>query len=480
MDNSFIQKNRFWLPLIFIAVAAICCLLGYLSFLPHPKGEWVSKELVISEKLTGKLSGKRFVVYDCDGRKMWESEKGFWVQDGFCTDVDGDGGMDLILLLWKIGKYGYARPFWVTEDEKTYSQHVFLYSVSEDGEVHSKWGASEIGSEIKRMKLLEKNDRIILTENVEGTNSLWHWDSFGLKSLENGVEFVCFGDNIIHKEIYEYAFEKEDGSFDFLYEPFLKDIQSADIAIFQQESMLVDDKSAVSGYPKFGSPIEVGEAIAEAGFDIATCAGNHALDRGIYGIDVTTDFYAERGMICLGVQNSREDEKKPYRLISKKGITFAMFDFTYGTGDVDVSDKYPYAVHYLPRNEDEEQILLKEMSDAKGESDFIIVFVHWGNEYETEVSSDQMRMAELFSKGGADIIVGTHPHVLQKVEAIDRPDGLSTLVFYSLGNFRAYQGQMEETRIGGEATFTVEHTYDGVKLKTYDLKEIDAFVRIER
>ncbi|MCR5403300.1 MAG: CapA family protein [Butyrivibrio sp.] len=478
-EKSLLQKNKLWLSLLLIAVAVICCLMWYISFLPHPQGGWSSKLLTISDSLSGRLSGKRFFVYDSAGNKTWETPGALMVQDALSTDLDGDGEKDLLLLLWKIGKYGSARPFWVTEDEKAYSQHIFIYRVSDDGQVHQKWCASEIGNEIRRMKLFEKNEQLLLVEDVTGANTLWRWESFGLKILENSVTFACFGDNIIHKEIYEYAFDREGGSFDFLYEPFVKDIRAADIAVFQQETMLVDSRDAVGGYPKFGSPQEVGEAVYEAGFDIAACAGNHALDRGIYGIDVTTDFYSERGIICLGVQNSREKEFHPYRLVSKHGITFAMFDLTYGTGDMDVSDRYPYAVRYLPQDRDEEQALLDEMAEARDNSDFIIIFVHWGKEYETHANEEQRRMAGLFAEGGADVVVGTHPHVLQEVESIPRPDGGQTLVYYSLGNFRAYQAQMEETKVGGEATFRVEHTFDGVRLISHDLRTIDAFVELK-
>lgn len=467
-----------WLPLLIIAGAAICCLLGFGSFLPRPEGGWTSKDIEMDRSLTAKLTGKRLSIYNGDGVRTWISPKEYLIQDAFSSDLDMDGEKDLILLLWKIGKYGSARPFWVEEDEKIYSQHVFIYSVSDEGKARQKWCASEIGREIKRMKLMEKNNSLILTEDVKGLNSIWRWESFGLKVMENGVSLVCFGDNIIHKEIYEYAFDRMDGSFDFLYSPFAEEIRSADIAVLQQETMLVDNRSAVSGYPKFGSPIEVGQAVVDAGFDVASCAGNHALDRGMSGIDATTDFYADKGITCLGVQNGREKEKRPYEIVNKNGISFAMFDLTYGTGDMDVSDKYPYAVHYLPQNEEEEKMLLKEMDDAKEKSDCIIVFVHWGIEYETKVSDDQRHMAELFAKGGADLVIGTHPHVIQEVDELERDDGTKMPVFYSLGNFRAYQGMSEETKCGGKAKITFWHTYDGVKIKDYELAEIDAFVDV--
>ena len=476
MKNFFSKKNNKWLLLTFFAVAAICCAMVIFLYLPSPKGGWNDRELGICEGISGELSGRRFKIISRDGVTLWETPRTFLVQDVLVTDLDRDGETEIILLLWKIGKFGKHRPFWVERDELAFSQHVFIYSVSREGKLRHRWGASEVGDEITRMKLMEKNNSLLLTEAAGGKCAVWRWDSFGLKTIDSSVSFVVFGDNIIHREIYEYADKSEGGSFDFLYEPFYDDIRNADIAAFQQETMLVDKKAAVAGYPLFGAPIRVGEAIAEAGFDIASCAGNHALDRGIYGIDVTTSFYREKGITCLGVQESGDLAYRPYETVSKNGITFAMFDYTYGTGEMDVRDRYPFAVHYLPRNEAEEKELIKDLESARNEADFVIVFVHWGNEYETKLSDAQLHMADVFARGGADVVLGTHPHVVQDVETVKRPDGGNMLIYYSLGNFRAHQGQSPETKSGGIARFEVGHTYDGAKLLDYNLDIIDSYM----
>nr|MCR4996104.1 CapA family protein [Butyrivibrio sp.] len=305
-----------------------------------------------------------------------------------------------------------------------------------------------------------------------------------------------FGDNLIHEPIYEYARNEENGSFDFLYEPFLDEIRSADIAALNAETVLVDSDESVGGYPSFGSPIEVGEAIKNAGFDVASCANNHALDRGIQGIDTTVNFYKDAGIACVGIQDSKDPEYRPYELISRNGIRIALFSYTYGTNAGDISEDYPNVVHYLPKatmsvdeweakekddGEDggtinnREKQLISDIQSTRKEADFIIVFVHWGEEYKQEVTSEQKRIVELFAEGGADVVIGTHPHVVQKMEMLSRPDGGKMLVYYSLGNFRADQAQNEETKRGAEAAFTIAHTYDGVALIDYETKEINAY-----
>ncbi len=398
------------------------------------------------------------------------------IQDTLYTDIDKDGRDDKIVLLWKRGRFGKHRPFWVKEDEEELSQHIFIYDVLENGELRQKWFASDIGREVKRMKIIGPDKATLLLEDTKGNNTLWRWESFGLKIIPNEVKMISFGDNIIHQEILDLAHRKENGSFDFLYAPFYKEIKDADIATFGAETVLVDDKSAVGGYPLFGSPLQVGEALVNAGFDVAVCGTNHALDRGIYGINVTTSFYKEKGILPIGIQSSDDNTYKPYEVISRNGMKFALFSYTYGTNGMDASSKYPYAVHYLPVSESDKKRALEDFAAAKKDADFVIVFAHWGNEYEKEVSDEQREMAQFFADAGADVIIGSHSHVVQKNDTIRNNDGSETIVFYSLGNFRAFQGRREETRTGAEAVVRFEHCYDGVRIKGYELKDVDAFV----
>ncbi len=412
------------------------------------------------------------------------------VQDYLVTDIDRDGDEEVIALLWKRGKYGQHKPFWVKENDTRYSQHLFIYDVEEDGKYRQKWCASDVGTPIRRMKMLDEEKGILLTETIDGVSNLWRWDQWGLDIMDNELSLVSFGDNIIHEEILEQADRYYGGNYDFIYEPFKKEIMDADIATVQLETILVDKKSAVAGFPSFGSPLEVGRALCDAGFDVMVCAGNHALDRGIYGIDVTTDFFEQEGVTCVGIQNGRDSEFRPYEVVEKKNMKIALFSYTYGTNGNDASDKYPYAVHYLPLNEEQERAMVEELKECRttlgdkglgdaddaGGADFVVAFVHWGDEYSKEVSETQKHLTQLFSEGGVDLVIGTHPHVVQESEVVDRPDGGRMLVFYSLGNFRAYQGWNEAVKTGQETIVTLEHTCDGVRIRDYSVKQVDAYV----
>ena len=473
------KKLLLRLLLFFGAVVAVCIAIRIYKNNNIPG--WVSfqeksiKSSLLGEDIKITLSGRQITVVDPDGKISFSTDKEIKVQDVFVTDLDEDGDAEMIALLWKKGLYGKHKPFWVKEDEKHYSQHIFIYDITDKGKVTQKWFASDTGILIKRMKLMEKRDSYILAEDLKGDNTIWRWEDFGLKKVDNTVKFIVFGDNIIHEAIYEYANRSENKTFDFLYEPFLKEIQSADIAAVNAETVLVEDESLVSGYPVFGSPIAAGEALLNAGFDVINCANNHVLDKGVKALDATCSFYKEKGAVCVGIQNSDEKEYRPYELIKRNGITFAVFSYTYGTNVGKASERYPNMIHYLPENSEEEEKLISDIKKSRQKADIVIVFAHWGDEYKKEISESQEHLTEVFAKAGADVVIGTHPHVVQEMRTVERPDGKKMTVYYSLGNFRADQARDENTKKGAEAVVEIWHTYDGVCVKNCSIKEIDAY-----
>ena len=412
------KKGRMiiWL-LLFLMVAAFCAV-HFLVFLKVPMGvNWQEKEQEIYGGGICRLEGKVFSLKGADGSLKWNTGKKLLVQDFLVTDLDGDEDLELILLVWKRGRYGSARPFWVKADEKSYSQHIFIYDVSKDLRVKEKWLASDIGPEVTRFKLMEKNPAVLLTEEKSGRCSLWMWESWGLKSMDNTVNMVAFGDNIIHDSILDYGLKHEGGDFSFLYEPFRKEIQEADIAAFNSETPLVDKASAYGGYPSFGAPVQVGEALVEAGFDVAACANNHCMDRGIYGIDVTSSFYRKKNVACLGIHSPFDSVIRESESISRNGMTFELFNYTYGVNegnedgtdgsgtDAGADELIEGMVDLLPKDEAGEAEIVAALQEARESADAVIVFVHWGEEYSSEVSEEQRRFAELFAEGGADVVI---------------------------------------------------------------------------
>ena len=477
------NTKKISLLLLLIGAVAVFCALFWLLrtgklFGPEtPKANWQTKEITTDTGIQATLKDKTLQLR-VDGDTIFTSPQGLLVQDFLFSDIDRDGRQELLVLLWRVGRYGTAHPFWVTEEEDFYSQHLFIYNIKPDLTVKEKWCASDVGPEINRMKTMEQDEATILTEATDGECTLWRWDDWGMKSIDNKVKFVAFGDNIIHDEIRSIADTQYDGTYDFLYEPFLDEIESADIAAIQLESVLVNKEELVSGFPSFGAPMAVGEAISDAGFDIAVCANNHILDKGVDGIMATTDFFAKKNITTVGIQSPVDSVIRPYDIRYANGIKLALFSYTYGTNPGDSSISFPGMIHYLPADDDEEgkEELLQDMAKARQEADIIIVFVHWGNEYETEVSDKQTAAANLFAQGGADVVIGTHPHVVQEMNVIPKPNGGDMIVFYSLGNFRAHQGQSPETKSGAEAVLYIEHCYEGVRITDYQMLELSSYV----
>lgn len=400
------------------------------------------------------------------GSLLWSSPKEVRVQSAVSGDIDGDGEEELILLCWKRGRYGRCRPFWVEKDERGWSQHIFVYEY-DSGKVTPKWMSSYIGQEVGQMQIdasMPPRSRLWLTE-PGGMDSRWVWDSWGFAREDTDVSFVVFGDNLIHEPIYRYGLRG--GSFDFLFANFHDILSQSDVCIINQETPLTDNPVMYGDYPRFGTPLQVGEAIADAGFDVVTCATNHALDRGVAGIETTKQFFAGQDIVCLGIQTAEEKENRPYEVITKNGIRFALFNYTYGTNGIRIPEGNPHMVHLL---KDEEEIR-KNLAIARADADIVLVFAHWGTEYEEEPDAFQQKWSQIFLESKVDVVVGTHPHALQPYTFLQGDDGHRMLVYYSLGNFISAQDEKSCIR-GGMAEFTVSRTPAGCKVSACALRPL--------
>lgn len=413
------------------------------------------------------LLEKRKAAVESGGDVIWASPEGVLVQDCLSRDIDHDGEDELVMLVWKRGRYGRARPFWVDEEETSWSQHLFVYEYN-CGDIHAKWMSSYMGTDVASLdsgRGADACERLFFTD-PGGKESCWRWDSWGFAREEAQVSFAVFGDNLIHEPIYRYGLNRG-GAFDFLYEKIKAVLSERDITVINQETPLTDDPDAYSGYPRFGTPAQVGQAIADAGFDVVTCATNHALDRGAEGVGFTEALLESRGVACIGIQSVAEKEYVPYEVIRRNNIRIAMLNYTYGTNGLQMPEESPYMVHMLG---DGEQVK-KDIRDAKAESDIVIVFVHWGTEYSSEPDGFQRRWTRIFLESGVDVVVGTHPHVLQPFEMLEDDKGHEMLVYYSIGNFVSAQREDFCVR-GGMADFTVSLTPDGYRITEYGLRPL--------
>jgi len=184
------------------------------------------------------------------------------------------------------------------------------------------------------------------------------------------------------------------------------------------------------GYPAFSSPDELAGALKWAGFDILVNANNHALDRGQKGVDRTIEVLDSAGIVQTGTFPDPESRATYYPLIvEKKGIRIALLNYTYGTNGI--VDRPPVIVNRI-----DTALIKSDLQKARtAQPDFILVTMHWGNEYQLEEDSRQQELATFLFNNGADAVIGSHPHVVQPI----RGEGKGDLVVYSMGNLISNQ-----------------------------------------
>ena len=413
------------------------------------------------------LEDKEVVVY-CGGSEVWRSDRGVPVQDILWRDIDHDGEEELMLLCWRRGTYGDSRPFWVKRNDRSWSQHIFIYDWI-GTQIHPIWMASDIRGDAAQWRFHE-TQRLVITD-PQGKETAWDWVSWGLQNIPlqqvPTLRFAAVGDNLIHSQIYDYAFRHFDGRFDDLFAYVREELDRYDVTSINQETIHVDKPEQYGSFPSFGTPIQVGQAVIDAGFDIVSCATNHALDRGVEGIDLTVSLYDEAHVVCAGIQHSEDKNYRPYEIFEKNGIRCAVFSYTQTTNGQIIPAQTPYVLHTL----DDEARVRQDLAAGRADADLCLVYVHWGTEYAAEPDAEQLRWAQIFADCGADVVIGTHPHVLQPWQWLTGEQGNRTLVYYSLGNFISAQVQ-EGTNIGGMAFFTVMKEDDGCVVTDCGLKEL--------
>ncbi len=296
---------------------------------------------------------------------------------------------------------------------------------------------------------------IFLVEKSDPTNENGIFDTFkdkeNVTQAENGgekddgeaevftrVSFLAVGDNLIHNDIYEQANARAGGDgydFEDAYRNISHKIAAKDIAILNQET-IISTAHNVSSYPQFNSPPELGDEMLEIGFDVFNMATNHSIDCGEKGLISAIEFWKSKGAVTTGAYLNEADYQT-IPVTEVKGMKIAYVGFTESTNGL----KLPSDTDVILMTAADEARLKQRVMDADAIADVVIVNAHWGVEYTHTPNDTQRQLAKKLGEWGADVIIGTHPHVIQPVEFIDNSDGSRTLVAYSLGNFISAQNR---------------------------------------
>ncbi|MGE5363929.1 MAG: CapA family protein [Bacteroidota bacterium] len=245
------------------------------------------------------------------------------------------------------------------------------------------------------------------------------------------------GDLMCHAPQFSSAFVEKD-SFDFspVYRYVTPYLSEADYTFGNLETVTAGRENKYTGYPNFNTPVNYIDALKSAGFDFMFTSNNHTLDRGERGVLMTAEALNKRGIGYTGTAVSERD-RDSLRIVNVRGIRIALLSYTYGTN----SNRTPAGKEYLVNMIDEQNII-KDIRKAKSlPHDVLLVYLHQGEEYKREPSEYQQKLAAAALSAGAGIIIGSHPHVLQKAGFTVTADTNMNrgFVAYSLGNFISNQ-----------------------------------------
>ncbi len=264
----------------------------------------------------------------------------------------------------------------------------------------------------------EKNVGVETTEHVEPMK----------------MTVVSVGDAMYHIDQVHDAYVKSEETYDFsnYYTEIKSLVEGADIGIANYETTMNPNRE-VSDYPNFNSPYETLTALKEAGFDVLGTANNHCLDTHVEGLEETNKGIVKAGMEPVGSRLNKTD--KPYLIKEANGIKVGILAYTYGFNGMDYSLDEDTSFMVSPLDEERVQ---PELEELESQVDITIVLSHWGVEYQSNASSEQRELAKKMVNWGADIILGSHPHVIQEAETLTK-DGQDKFIIYSQGNFTSLQ-----------------------------------------
>lgn len=258
------------------------------------------------------------------------------------------------------------------------------------------------------------------------------------------LRFSATGDNLIHAPIYSQAArraaEDEGYSFDYCYMNLFDFYAQQDINWINQET-LCSDELEPSSYPCFSTPGDCARALYRAGIRVFSLSNNHTYDKGAAGLAATLRFWESmpEGVVTTGLWRGADDYSRiPLQTVN--GVTIAYLSYTEHTNGIPTSSSMPANVIYTSQTD----VIEQQVRAAHRQADFVIVGVHWGVEDSHTIVDGQRTLAQQLADWGADVIVGTHPHVLQDAQWLSAADGRQTFVAYSLGNFLSTQNRPDQ------------------------------------
>lgn len=273
----------------------------------------------------------------------------------------------------------------------------------------------------------------------------------------DSVKVIAMGDMLPHDSVNENALQA-DGSYN--YSPFFEGIKpeldAADVTFCNLEVPTAGVDFGISGYPTFNAPTEFARDLhGAAGCDLVNTATNHTADKGAAGVAATRAAWDALQPSYVSGANRSAEEQRTVPVMEKDGIKIALVSFAeYSNAPID-----DVSLNLMSND----ALVQELMTKARETADVVIVSAHWGTEDSHEVNDQQRGFAQRVADLGADVIIGTGPHVLQPVAWLDRSGGGKTLVWYSIGNMLNTQLTLDQ-RTGVIAGFELTKSDDAVQV----------------
>lgn len=268
------------------------------------------------------------------------------------------------------------------------------------------------------------------------------------------ITYTAAGDIILHKPFLESPvyLDSQDGTYDYTsIFTYCKDLLSeADYTSVTFEGSLVDGSNGYSGYPMFQGPDALADALAASGIDMVNLASNHVYDAAEEGFLRTLDVIKQKNLIPCGVRSSEEENR--YTIQDIGGIKVGIISYVYETTEaggapsingIPLSDSASALINSFDYNDlDSFYTELQDSLEAieKDGAEYTIAYMHWGIEYQTQQSQQQEEIAQKLCDLGIDVLIGSHPHVIQPVDLLTSTNGEHQMVCaYAIGNFLSNQ-----------------------------------------
>ena len=303
---------------------------------------------------------------------------------------------------------------------------------------------------------------------------------------ESTFTLAATGDILMHMAVINSGKDGSSYNFDSIFTYFQDYVSAADLAVANLETTLAGTAGGYkySGYPRFNCPDEIVDGVINAGFDLLLTANNHAYDTSTTGLHRTVEVVREKGLMNLG---TKQDAAEPnFLVVEQNGIKLGLACYTYETNtsaakkapngltmksaDAPLMNTFDYSNLDLFYQEIQES---KAQMDSQG-VDAMVLFIHWGNEYQTKQNKKQETIAQKLCDLGVDVIIGGHPHVVQPVDLLESTtdENHKTVCLYSMGNAVSNQRRAKMNLKTG-------HTEDGVLFSVTFARYTDGTVILE-